>query len=97
MRWRRAVVVGALFVFVAGCADSPPPPATGTTESSALPTGDWPTGPWPEGVDRAAVDAAVDTAFADGGPLRVRAIVVIRRGNSSTSGTARTRPTSRTR
>jgi CubicO group peptidase (beta-lactamase class C family) len=79
MGWRAAVGVGALLVFVAGCTASPPPP-TDTTATPDLPAGDWPVGEWPEGVDKKAVDAAVDTAFADGDPLRVRAIVVIRQG-----------------
>lgn len=79
MGWRVAVAVGALFVFVAGCTADPPPPPP-PTPTSELPTGDWPVGEWPDGVDRDAVDKAVDTSFADGGALRVRAIVVIRQG-----------------
>ena len=67
--------MGALFVFVAGCTATPPPPP-----SETLPSGGWPVGEWPDGVDRDAVDDAVDTAFADGDPSRVRAIVVVRQG-----------------
>jgi CubicO group peptidase (beta-lactamase class C family) len=78
MGWRAAVVVGALFAFVAGCTASPPPPPP--TEAPELPTGDWPVGEWPDGVDKDAVDDAVDTAFADGDPQRVRSIVLVRRG-----------------
>jgi CubicO group peptidase (beta-lactamase class C family) len=45
-----------------------------------FPTEAWPQGEWPSGVDRAAIDAAVETAFADGGPSRVRAIIIVHGG-----------------
>jgi CubicO group peptidase (beta-lactamase class C family) len=74
-------VGGDLFGSGAGCTPPPPPPPPGdTTETLELPTGDWPVGEWPDGVDRNAVDEAVETAFADGAGLRVRAIVVVRQG-----------------
>jgi CubicO group peptidase (beta-lactamase class C family) len=45
-----------------------------------FPTDSWPQGEWPSGVDQASVDEAVDLAFADGGQKRVRAVVIIYRG-----------------
>ena len=64
------------------------PTATLSTEPAAgfppqpegvpFPTTDsWPEGEWPSGVDQAVVDEAADPAFADGGPKRVRAVVII--------------------
>ncbi|MGB3442644.1 MAG: serine hydrolase [Actinophytocola sp.] len=78
MGWRVPVCLGVLLVFVGGCTAAPPPPSP--AETPALPSGGWPVGEWPDGVDRAEVDKAVDDAFAAGGPLRVRAIVVVRQG-----------------
>lgn len=46
----------------------------------AWPTEAWTEGPWPEGADRVAVDQATDTALADGATERVRAIVIVHRG-----------------
>lgn len=64
-----------------------PIPVTGLTgeyppqpEGVPFPAEDWPVGDWPDGVDRAAVDAAVDTAFAGGGSLRVRAVLIVHGG-----------------
>ena len=45
-----------------------------------FPTEEWPEGEWPSGVDRTAVDRTVDTAFADGGTPRVRAVLIVRGG-----------------
>lgn len=79
MGWRESVAVGALLVFVAGCTAEPPPSPPSST-APELPSGGWPVGEWPDGVDKGAVDKAVDEAFNDGEPLRVRAIVVVRQG-----------------
>jgi CubicO group peptidase (beta-lactamase class C family) len=49
-------------------------------EGVRFPTRSWPRGAWPAGVDRAAVDDAVDVAFADGGDVRVRAVVIVQGG-----------------
>lgn len=81
MRWRVPVVVGALLALVAGCTATPSPPAAPPRPAAPeQPTGGWEVGEWPSGVDRAAVDKAVDVAFADGGAVRVRSIVVVRQG-----------------
>lgn len=45
-----------------------------------FPTEEWPEGEWPGGVDRTAVDRTVDTAFADGGLPRVRAVLIVHGG-----------------
>jgi CubicO group peptidase (beta-lactamase class C family) len=49
-------------------------------EGVPYPTVAWPEGPWPEGVDRAAVDDATDIALAGGADERVRAVVIVHRG-----------------
>ena len=49
-------------------------------EDVHFPTDVWPKSEWPDGVDRATVDEAVELAFADGGPKRVRAVVIIYKG-----------------
>lgn len=67
--------MGVLLVLLAGCTAAPPP-----NPRPEPPSDGWPTGEWPAGVDRRAVDEAVDVAFADGGPQRVRAVVVARQG-----------------
>jgi CubicO group peptidase (beta-lactamase class C family) len=45
-----------------------------------FPTKSWPEGEWPSGVDKAVVDEAVDTAFAGGDEIRVRAVVIVHGG-----------------
>jgi CubicO group peptidase (beta-lactamase class C family) len=76
--------------------DTAPPPATDSTTAPVAaqpgpgyppqpadvpyPTEEWPEGDLPAGVDRAAIDAAAATAFADGAPERVRAVVVVHGG-----------------
>ncbi|RPJ20103.1 MAG: class C beta-lactamase-related serine hydrolase [Planctomycetaceae bacterium] len=80
---RAALVVVILIVF--GRAAAAPPTQTPTEfppqpDGVPFPTEEWPEGEWPEGVDRAAIDVAVDVAFAEGAPLRVRAVVIIHGG-----------------
>jgi CubicO group peptidase (beta-lactamase class C family) len=50
------------------------------SEGVPFPTEEWPEGEWPSRVDRTAVDRTVDTAFADGGLPRVRAVVIVHGG-----------------
>jgi CubicO group peptidase (beta-lactamase class C family) len=44
------------------------------------PTQEWVVAEWPAEVDKSTVDEATDLAFADGGPDRVRAVVIVHEG-----------------
>lgn len=60
-----------------------PEPAAGfptQPEDVPFPTKSWPRGDWPSEINQIVVDEAVDLAFADGGQKRVRAVVIIYRG-----------------
>jgi CubicO group peptidase (beta-lactamase class C family) len=61
--------------------DADPAPGFPTQpEGVPFPTESWPGGPWPIGIHKAGIDAAVDEAFAGGGDKRVRAVVIVHRG-----------------
>jgi CubicO group peptidase (beta-lactamase class C family) len=75
----------------ADAADRSAPPADGEGAAPAagfppqpagvpFPTEEWPEAEWPSGVDRTGVDRTVDTAFADGGLPRVRAVLIVHGG-----------------
>lgn len=60
-----------------------PEPAAGfppQPEGIPFPTESWPEGEWPNDIDPIALDDAVELAFANGGAKRVRAVVIIYRG-----------------
>src|SRR6266508_986521 len=53
------------------------PPFPPQPEGAPFPTKSWPKGDWPDGVDQDVIDKAVELAFADGAPKRVRAVIII--------------------
>ena len=53
------------------------PPFPPQPEGVPFPTKSWPKGDWPDGVDQDVIDKAVELAFADGAPKRVRAVIII--------------------
>ena len=70
------VLVQSTATLRAQLADGFPPQPEGVP----YPIDEWPEGGWPDGVDQEIVDNVVDLAFADGGPKRVRAVLIIQDG-----------------
>jgi len=57
------------------------PPFPTQPDDVPWPTEDWVVAEFPAEVDKTIVDEATDVAFADGGPDRVRAVVIVHEGS----------------